>query len=301
MQKMTNPVIIINNPCQFDYSQAIEHVIKERAFGINRLDIFIVEPIKDSNHLNEILFYYYNVARKAALDKGYDYNFEVNILFNITETAEIFKLIQHWNVAFILQQEESVALHLHQVLTEVLSFELPKVAYPTSGKVTGQFDTTAVGGTFDHIHDGHKILLSMNAFLTKRKLIVGITGAEMLKKKKFAEVLQSYESRQQSVLDFFRLIVGQRDIQFELYEINDICGPTGYVKEIDSLIISAESVSGGDFVNKYRLDHGFNELDITVINVIGSEESTSDNSWKGKLSSTDIREQHAKRLLQFQK
>lgn len=34
----------------------------------------------------------------------------------------------------------------------------------------------AVGGTFDHLHPGHKILLSLAAYICSRKLICGITG-----------------------------------------------------------------------------------------------------------------------------
>lgn len=36
--------------------------------------------------------------------------------------------------------------------------------------------TVALGGTFDHLHSGHKILLSMAAWIAEKKLIVGITG-----------------------------------------------------------------------------------------------------------------------------
>lgn len=40
-----------------------------------------------------------------------------------------------------------------------------------------RFPVVALGGTFDHLHAGHKILLTMAASLTTRKLIVGVTGA----------------------------------------------------------------------------------------------------------------------------
>lgn len=38
------------------------------------------------------------------------------------------------------------------------------------------YPVTALGGTFDHLHAGHKILLSMGAHITSQKLIVGVTG-----------------------------------------------------------------------------------------------------------------------------
>lgn len=39
------------------------------------------------------------------------------------------------------------------------------------------YPVVALGGTFDHLHAGHKILLSMGAWITSEKLIVGVTGA----------------------------------------------------------------------------------------------------------------------------
>ena len=38
------------------------------------------------------------------------------------------------------------------------------------------YPVVALGGTFDHLHAGHKILLAMGAWITKEKLIVGVTG-----------------------------------------------------------------------------------------------------------------------------
>lgn len=40
-----------------------------------------------------------------------------------------------------------------------------------------RYKVAAMGGTFDHLHAGHKILLSMAAWIAEEKLIVGVTGA----------------------------------------------------------------------------------------------------------------------------
>ena len=39
------------------------------------------------------------------------------------------------------------------------------------------YSVAAMGGTFDHLHAGHKTLLSMAAWIAEEKLIVGVTGA----------------------------------------------------------------------------------------------------------------------------
>lgn len=45
-----------------------------------------------------------------------------------------------------------------------------------SHKSPAYLGTVALGGTFDHLHPGHQILLTMACWLAKRRTIVGITG-----------------------------------------------------------------------------------------------------------------------------
>ena len=56
---------------------------------------------------------------------------------------------------------------------------------PSSNTTNGEEDddreddhlgTIALGGTFDHLHAGHKVLLSMACWLATRRVIVGISG-----------------------------------------------------------------------------------------------------------------------------
>lgn len=42
------------------------------------------------------------------------------------------------------------------------------------------YPVIALGGTFDHLHSGHKILLSMSAWIAHEKVIVGTTGTYLL-------------------------------------------------------------------------------------------------------------------------
>ena len=41
------------------------------------------------------------------------------------------------------------------------------------------YPVVILGGTFDHLHAGHKILLSMAAWIASEKIIVGVTGANL--------------------------------------------------------------------------------------------------------------------------
>ena len=87
--------------------------------------------------------------------------------------------------------------------------------------VAVRHSSIAVGGTWDHIHIGHKLLLTMFAFMLEppltrhphgssssgRSLTIGITGDELLVNKKFADALQDWPARQRSTVDFLRAIM----------------------------------------------------------------------------------------------
>lgn len=42
-------------------------------------------------------------------------------------------------------------------------------------------NNVALGGTFDRLHTGHKMLLSEAALMSRKRLLVGLTDVEMLK------------------------------------------------------------------------------------------------------------------------
>lgn len=68
------------------------------------------------------------------------------------------------------------------------------------------YEHVALGGTFDHLHAGHKILLTMAAFITSKRLVVGVTDDSMLAKKQHKELLQPLSERLEAVRAFVRLI-----------------------------------------------------------------------------------------------
>lgn len=142
----------------------------------------------------------------------------------------------------------------------------------------------ALGGTFDHFHDGHKILLTIAGYLSWEKVVVGITGPELLKNKKYAQVMQTYEKRKKNVEDFLNYLFPLLTVQCEM--IKDVYGPTATMPEIEALVVSKETSSGGTAINTMRKEKGFHELKIYEIAVIGGEDTTN---FSDKLSSTELR------------
>ncbi|THZ67985.1 hypothetical protein D6C86_00112 [Aureobasidium pullulans] len=189
----------------------------------------------------------------------------------------------------------------------------------------------AVGGTFDHLHIGHKLLLTMTAFALDQTqsesiMTVGITGDELLKNKKYAEQLESWSDRQRSVHRFLDAILNfaspeaaqpvmqeikepgpnghavnikyPNGLNIRCVEIWDPFGPTITEKDISALIISAETRAGGSAVNDKRTENGWSALDVLEVDVLDSKETSSPASqqnFEGKLSSTEIRKKRAQK------
>lgn len=65
-------------------------------------------------------------------------------------------------------------------------------------------DEVCVGGTFDRLHAGHRLLLSATVAVCDKTIFVGITADVLLAKKKNRELLEPYGVRKGCVEDFIR-------------------------------------------------------------------------------------------------
>lgn len=110
--------------------------------------------------------------------------------------------------------------------------------------MTTVFSRTALGGTFDHLHSGHKILLAIAAFLTTSELVVGVMDPERerLERKKYYKEMEHISIRTQKVKDFLGTI--SRNLKVSAVEIQDDYGPTKTDAGLQALIGSAETAKG---------------------------------------------------------
>jgi len=164
------------------------------------------------------------------------------------------------------------------------------------------YPVVALGGTFDHLHAGHKILLSMSAWIAGEKVIVGVTDDELLVKKSNKEILEKLPDRIARVRGFLELF--KPGLVYDIVPIKDVCGPTAWDPNIQALVLSRETVSGGASIDKLRKEKSLPPLQTFVIDVISSTETSLDHSdaellKQTKMSSTFIRQWIASNIVKM--
>ncbi|KAJ3280308.1 hypothetical protein HDU79_011830 [Rhizoclosmatium sp. JEL0117] len=153
--------------------------------------------------------------------------------------------------------------------------------------------TVVLGGTFDHLHQGHLILLSMAALLAKERLICGVydfaNTPQRLLKKANHEFMEPLDARIKAVEEFLRLF--KPNLQYRIEGILDDFGPTRNESDMQAIVASGETEQGCLAVNKLRKENGLCELDIYLIGVVANPEleGRGSENFADKISSSYLR------------
>ncbi len=127
-----------------------------------------------------------------------------------------------------------------------------------------KYSLVALGGTFDIIHRGHMTLLS-NAFEISDDVIIGLTSDELAAKKGKIPS-NDYEKR------FENLTLSiSKDFQnhsFQIKKLDDDFGPAVLEKGVEALVVSDETSTQGDVLNKLRKDKKLPPVTIVVVSMV---------------------------------
>jgi phosphopantetheine adenylyltransferase len=159
-------------------------------------------------------------------------NFKASIDFIVYENISI-KDVHKDHVRF---------LHVQRDFGRVFVPESPLLVSIPDEKL---FNSVALGGTFDHLHSGHKLMLSLAILITRDRILCGITASEMLTNKNHPEKLESLENRMLTVQEFFKEFKAGSEGKIEIVTLRDPFGPTIELDDLEALVVSPETLAGG--------------------------------------------------------
>uniref|UniRef100_A0A2K6LW62 Bifunctional coenzyme A synthase n=1 Tax=Rhinopithecus bieti TaxID=61621 RepID=A0A2K6LW62_RHIBE len=186
-----------------------------------------------------------------------------------------------------------------EVPMESLDVPLPSTIRPASPvarspkqPVRGYY-RGAVGGTFDRLHNAHKVLLSIACILAQEQLVVGVADKDLLKSKLLPELLQPYTERVEHLSEF--LVDIKPSLTFDVIPLLDPYGPAGSDPSLEFLVVSEETYRGGMAVNRFRLENDLEELALYQIQLLKDVKHTENE--EDKVSSSSFRQRMLGNLL----
>ncbi len=125
-------------------------------------------------------------------------------------------------------------------------------------------EKTIVGGTFDHLHKGHRALID-RAFETG-EVTIGLTSNKMAEERKGREV-EDYEQREAAL----HSLAKERGREIEVRKIDD---PFGFSLEdgFKNIVVSEETRDTALQINEEREKAGRDSLNIVEVALIPAED-----------------------------
>ena len=141
-----------------------------------------------------------------------------------------------------------------------------------------------IGGTFDILHKGHKILINRALEVAGKQghVFIGITSGEFFRNKKN---LKNFNERKKTVLDY---ISNKKTVnQVVIKPIKDKYGPS-IDGEFDAIVVSPETVETAEEINQKRREIDKKPLKIIKIPFILAEDGKPISSSRIKKGEIDI-------------
>ena len=147
-----------------------------------------------------------------------------------------------------------------------------------------EFTMIALGGTFDIIHAGRIALLD-KGFSISEKVIVGLTSDE-LAEKKGKKLVNSFQIRY-STLESLLKEKFPRSL-FEIVELDNDFGPAVIDGNVNALVVSEETRSKGELLNKLRLEQGQSPVAIIIVPMVLAKDGSRISTTRIRNSEIDV-------------
>jgi cytidyltransferase-like protein len=141
-----------------------------------------------------------------------------------------------------------------------------------------RYTKVATGGTFDHLHLGHKALLA-KCFEVGDEVVIGVTSDEFVAREGKKPDLP-YRERVRRLKEYLDSSFPGR--RYRIAKLDDFFGPGIASPDIQAIVVSRETERRVPLANKLRAAKGFPPLEVVTVDFVMAEDGKP-------ISSTRIR------------
>ena len=219
----------------------------------------------------------------------------------VDPSAEVVPLLERcgWDADAVMALEDRIGDEDHVV---TLSLELEEGGGVEEGdetagdETTGDettVDKTSVGGTFDRMHAGHRLLLATASAVTRSgdspTVFIGVTGDVLLTNKRHRDLIEPYEVRASKAKSFVaKTRPPTSPIVVECGPLDDGPPLAATVADMRALVVSRETSAGGEAIQELRRGAGFPPLRVVCVGLVKGKVGKGRGD-DGKVSSTALR------------
>lgn len=141
-----------------------------------------------------------------------------------------------------------------------------------------------IGGTFDPIHLGHAKFIQ-KAFEVGDKVVIGLTSDQMVKNKRFAKKINSFEIRKKNLAEYLK----SKGLfnRAKIVKINDPF--TGaLIKNVDCIVVSQATRKNAIKINRMRIKKGLKQLKIVQIPWVLAKDGKPISSYRIRKGEIDL-------------
>ena len=152
------------------------------------------------------------------------------------------------------------------------------------------YKVVAIGGTFDRLHKGHRNFIS-RAFELGRKVVIGLTSDIFVQSKfpisnfQFPIKIKKYIERKKELEKYL-----QAEGLFnrsKIVKIDDVYGPAVESRDIQSLVVTADTKIGAEKINRERVKRGFLPLSVKQVKMVNAQDRKPISSTRIRLGEID--------------
>ncbi len=132
------------------------------------------------------------------------------------------------------------------------------------------YNHICIGGTFDHLHAGHKRILDF-AFHSGKKVSIGVSADSFIQKKFLSQSIQSFQMRKEFLLDY--LSQSGFSTRGTIFPLDDIYGIADTDTTLEAIVVTRETYPNALKINQKRKQNNLRPLDILSVPFLKGEDS----------------------------